>query len=41
MIKMIETKDNLGLPRRKKEKIMSLEPGTIFGEDGLVFGREN
>ncbi len=41
MFKYIETKDNLGIPRTKHEKIMNLEPGTIFGEDALINGKAN
>ena len=41
MFKYIETKDNLGIPRQKHEKIINLEPGTIFGEDTMILGKGN
>lgn len=42
MYKRIETKDMLGMPKIKQEKIMNIEVGGIFGEDALCFqDREN
>ena len=37
MYKQIEVKDMLGMPKIKKEKIMNIEAGGIFGEEGLIF----
>lgn len=41
MYKKIEIKDNLGMPKLKQEKIMSIEVGAMFGEDSLIFDRTN
>jgi CRP-like cAMP-binding protein len=41
MYKKMEIKDNLGMPKIKQEKIMTIEQGALFGEDALIFDRPN
>lgn len=41
MYKVIEMRDNLGITKLKHEKLMSIEPGGMFGENGLIFNSEN
>ena len=41
MYKKIEAKDMLGIPKKKPEKIMNIEAGGIFGEDGICFDNPN
>jgi CRP-like cAMP-binding protein len=41
MNKIIEVKDMLGMPKMKQEKIMNIEAGGIFGEEGLIFDSTN
>lgn len=41
MYKQIEQKDMLGMPKIKLEKIMNIEKGGIFGEEGLIFESPN
>lgn len=41
LYKQIEVKDMLGMPKIKTEKIMNIEAGGIFGEEGLIFDAPN
>jgi CRP-like cAMP-binding protein len=41
MYKQVEVKDMLGMPKIKEEKLMNIEAGGIFGEEGLFFDTEN
>ena len=41
MYKQIEVKDMLGMPKIKQEKLMNIEAGSMFGEEGLIFDTEN
>lgn len=38
---MIKTKDMIGLPVMKEEKLTSIEEGEIFGADNLCFEKNN
>ncbi len=40
-MKTIKTKDMIGLPVMKEEKLTTIEKGEIFGEDNLCFERNN
>lgn len=31
----------LGMPKIKQEKLMNIETGGVFGEEGLIFDSEN
>jgi len=35
--KQVEVKDMLGMPKIKQEKILSIEAGSIFGYENLIF----
>lgn len=41
MTKMIEVKDMLGMQKKKQEKLMNIETGGMFGEEGLIFESPN
>lgn len=41
MYKQVEVKDMLGMPKIRQEKILNIEAGSIFGEEGLTFDSEN
>eukprot|EP00347_Sterkiella_histriomuscorum_P013346 403365067 len=41
MYKLIEMKDNLGISQIKREKIMNIEQGSMFGEGNLIFNSDN
>lgn len=41
MYKQVEFKDMLGIPKIKQEKLMNIESGGIFGEEGLIFDSPN
>lgn len=41
MYKQIKVKDMLGMPKVRQEKVLNIEAGSIFGENGLIFDEEN